>query len=99
MSAKSERKKKRYAEDPVFRERELATNRRFRLRHREELNERKRLERISDPAFPARHHERTIRIKYGLPLGNMVGCWPPRTAFAKSVSEPATGGSASIIVT
>jgi hypothetical protein len=69
MSAKSERRKKRYAEDPVFRERELATNRRFRLRHREELNERKRLERISDPEFPARHHERTIRIKYGLPLG------------------------------
>jgi hypothetical protein len=69
MSAKSERNKKRYAEDPVFRERVLATNRRFRLRHREELNERKRLERISDPEFPERHHERTIRIKYGLPLG------------------------------
>jgi recombination endonuclease VII len=69
MSVKSERKRKRYAEDPVFRARVLATNRRFRRRHREEINERKQLERLADPEFPAKHHERTIIVKYGLAPG------------------------------
>jgi hypothetical protein len=69
MSIKSERRKKRYAEDPVFRARALATSRRFRHRHREEINARNRLETLTNPEFRAKHHERTIILKYGLAAG------------------------------
>jgi hypothetical protein len=69
MGLTSEQRKKRYAEDPEYREWVLAMNRGFRRRHRKELNERKRLARSLDPEFPAQHHERIIMTKYGLAPG------------------------------
>ena len=69
MSLTAEQRKKRYAEDPEYREWVLEMNRRFRGRHREELNEQKRLKRSMDPEFPKRHHERIVMTRYGLDPG------------------------------
>jgi hypothetical protein len=69
MGQTAEQRRKRYAEDPEYREWVLNMNRGFRRRHRDKLNEQKRLERAADPDFSKKHHEKMVRIKYGLPPG------------------------------
>jgi hypothetical protein len=69
MGQTAEQRRKRYAEDPEYREWVLEMNRGFRERHREELNAQKRLQRSLDPEFPKQHHERIVRTRYGLAPG------------------------------
>lgn len=54
MSVISERRKKRYAEDPEFRETVLATNRRWAGRNSDKINARKRERFRTDPDYRAR---------------------------------------------
>jgi hypothetical protein len=73
MSENSERRKKRYAEDPKFRERVLANNRRYEVKHGEDIRARRRQKRIMDPEArereSAQRHERQSRAVYGLAPG------------------------------
>ena len=69
MPQTAEQRKKRYAEEPEYREWVLGMNRRFRRRHRKELNERKRLQYAADPEFSKKQHEKIVRSKYGLSPG------------------------------
>jgi hypothetical protein len=69
MGQTPEQRRKRYAEDPEYREWVLGMNRRFRRRHRKKLNEQKRLQRLADPEFPEKHHEKLVRTRYGLAPG------------------------------
>jgi len=95
MSENSERKKKRYAEDPEFRERILATNRASASRNSVQRNERRRQRLSSDPELRererVRQRESGSRNNYGITLadydqmlvqqrGGCKICWkPPET--------------------
>jgi hypothetical protein len=69
MGQTAEQRRKRYAEDPEYREWVLNMNRGFKRRHREKLNEQKRLQWATDPDLPKRQHERIVMTKYGLAEG------------------------------
>jgi len=95
MSENSEKRKKRYAEDPEFRERVLATNRRYAERNAEKLSAQRKEKWRSDPDFRerglARAREAWPKSVYGITLadydrmlaeqrGGCKVCWkPPET--------------------
>jgi hypothetical protein len=60
VSAESERKKKRYAEDPDFRLRTLANNRAFYADNKDAINAERRRKRAEHPD-PNRKQRETIR--------------------------------------
>jgi hypothetical protein len=70
MTSLSEQLRKRYAEDPKYRERKLAWNRAHRQKHREQINARARQKWRSDPEYRergrARRKETWRRIAYGV---------------------------------
>jgi Recombination endonuclease VII len=70
MSCSNEQLRKRYAEDPEFRERRLASGRAYKKAHREEINEQDRVKRASDPEHRekvrARSPAKWRKFAYGL---------------------------------
>src|SRR5262249_60394432 len=54
MSPRSERNKQRYAEDPDYRARILASNLRYATAHKEEIAEKARIKWATDPEFRAK---------------------------------------------
>jgi hypothetical protein len=74
MFCRNEWQKKRYAEDPDFRERKKSTNRKSRRKRRKEINERYRLRMESDPEY--RQRKQTNKRKglfentYGITLAD-----------------------------
>src|SRR5437879_5907350 len=54
MSPRSERQKQRYAEDPEYRARILASNLRYATAHKEEIAEMARVKWVTDPEFRAK---------------------------------------------
>jgi Recombination endonuclease VII len=54
MSPRSERQKQRYAEDPDYRARILASNLRYATAHKEEIAEKARIKWATDPEFRAK---------------------------------------------
>ena len=70
-SRTAERRKQRYAEDPMFREKVLATNSAWSGRNREKINARQRLKYNTDPEHRericAQSRENRPRNVYGLP--------------------------------
>ena len=70
-SRAAERRKQRYAEDPVFREKVLATNSAWADKNREKINARQRLKYNTDPEHRARinaqSRQNRPRWVYGLP--------------------------------
>ena len=75
MSRQSEWAKKRYAEDPVYREKRLASHRAFYAAHRDEINARRRHKWNTDPkceekkaALREQSRKTKLKIQYGLSL-------------------------------
>lgn len=70
MPCSNEQSRKRYAEDPEYRERKLASNRAYSKEHREEINARVREKHASDPKIrekdQARSTARWRKFAYGL---------------------------------
>jgi hypothetical protein len=63
MSEQSERDRKRYAEDPQYRSRRLATINAWRVANRGEINAKRRLRWATDPDY----RERQLAARRGLP--------------------------------
>jgi Recombination endonuclease VII len=59
MISRNERRRKRYAEDPEYREKVNASRRAYNRNHRERINARERQRRRSDPEFRARERARS----------------------------------------
>jgi hypothetical protein len=77
MLSNSERRRKRYAEDPEYRARKLASNRAFTAAHKDQLNKRRRERRAVDPEYrekcrAERRGERgrrtQLKVNYGISL-------------------------------
>jgi hypothetical protein len=68
--SRAEFERKRYAEDPEYRARKLAANRKWKESHREQINEWKRRVRNKNPEFSEKHRMRLAHgrrtAKYGL---------------------------------
>lgn len=97
MSVKSERRRKRYAEDPEYRERMLAANRRWTERNLEKIAAQKRERWRTDPDFRAKRLAATLRSRYGITAddyyqmlerqhGCCKVCFKPLTAFKTRLS-------------
>jgi recombination endonuclease VII len=94
MSDRSERRRKRYAEDPEYRERMLAANRRWTERNLEKIAAQKRDRWRTDPDFRAKRFAATLRSRYDITpddyyqmLERQHGCckvcFKPFTAFKR----------------
>jgi hypothetical protein len=79
MSTRSERECKRYAEDPQYRERRLASNNAWREAHKTEINARRRLHWATDPDYRrrqtaarrrGRQREYDLRRLYGITVAD-----------------------------
>jgi hypothetical protein len=92
MSVKSERRRKRYAEDPEYREQVLEANRRWVERNLDKIAAQKRGRWRTDPDFRAKRFAATLRSRYGITpddyyqmLERQHGCckvcFKPFTAF------------------
>ena len=96
--------KKRYAEDPEYRERRRAENCRWRAAHKDEINERNRTRLRTDPQYRKRRHGYRFR-RYGCPGTTMTHSWRCKAASVRSADENPSApernesvGSASITV-
>ena len=98
-SRAAERRKQRYAEDPVFREKVLATNSAWADKNREKINARQRLKYNTDPEHRSRINAQSRRTGRSGCTGSRrkstSGCWPGRAASAKSARRSIASGSAS----
>ena len=74
VSPKSIRSRQRYAEDPEYRERKLASIRKYQAAHRDELNERRRERLRTDPEYRERHRHYHYR-RYGLTPEDRHALW------------------------
>jgi Recombination endonuclease VII len=63
MPVSNERRRRRYAEDPEYRQRELEASRRYHAAHKAEINERKRRKWATDPEYRAKGKARVPKDK------------------------------------
>jgi hypothetical protein len=90
MSVRSEQRKKRYAEDPEYRERMMADNRRWVERNLEKIAAQNRDRWRTDPDFRAKRLAATLRSRYGITLDDYYEMLERQHGLCKVCFKPVT---------